>query len=150
MHDYGGCHAPTRSLAQGSNASFPWLSWAACSRSASYDKLEVEQPLHFIKDSITGRMLQDFAQQWLERSDLQNMWRELSTVGSSGWSGDNGLVVDVAWGAEDGYCWDRNIYRLRSWTMHNTSRLEEDLRAMQKLNQDFLQYHVYMSEGTKA
>ena len=83
-------------------------------------------------------MVHVFAKQWLERPDLQNMWRELSAVGSSGWSEENTLVVDVAWGAEDGYCWDRNIYRLRIWTMHNTSRLEEDLRAMQMLNQDFL------------
>ena len=109
----------------------------------SYDQLEVEQPLHFIKDSITGRMLQDFAQQWLERSDLQNMWRELSAVGSSGWSGENTLVVDVAWGAEDGYFWDRNIYRLKSWTMHNTSMMEEDLHAMEQLRWDLLQHLGY-------
>ena len=112
----------------------------------SHDQLEVDQSLPFIKDSITGRMVHVFANQWLERLHLPNVWSELSAVGSSGWSKKNTLVVDVAWGGEDRYGWDRNIYRLKSWTMYNTSMLEEDL---QRLKQDFLQYHVYLSEGRK-
>ena len=51
------------------------------------------------------------------------------------------MVVDVAWIEEEMQWesrWDRNIYRLKHWTMHMNSTKHDDFKAMDNLKRDIM------------